>query len=869
MATPHRPLPPGQATFPVSFTPFVGREDELWTLVERLTDRACRLLTLVGPGGMGKTRLSLQVSQGGLAFNDGIWFVPLAPLQSAEALAPAIASRLALPAREQVTPRDTLLAHLRDKQLLLILDNFEHLLDGVPLLLEILTEAPAVKLLITSREPLNVQAEWLLRLDGLACPNEQEALSQAWLSYSAVQLFMQRAAQADLSRSAPPLEEVVRLCHLVQGSPLALELAAVQVRDRPVGEIVRLVEQSLDSLVSPFQDSPLRHRSLRAVFEGSWQSLPADEQQALAALSLFRGPFTRPAAEAITGQHPPLPALESKSLLHPVGHERYELHDLVRQFAAEQLAILEAAQGASGQAAARHGSYYLAWLGQGRPPLPPVGEGEGIFDWQAEVGNLREAWQWGTTHARWDLLTQGAAGLVRAYTLAGRTHEGAILLESAIRALRAVEQPLTQHAQAASLLLSEVAGLWNALSRYAQAIECAREAVAHSAAQPSAAAVRAYLHWGSALWYQGELVSARPLLEHAYHLASAMAESRLQADSLRALGSVALRLGDHAGAQRAYEQALRLHRHLGSVQGESEALRSLGTVARNLAQHDAARDYLLQALHLSRQRGDQRGASGALKTLGDLDLEQLWLLRARAHYEQALALYRAQEDQRGQSIVLNNLGTVARNLGEYAEAQSLYQAALALAQAIGFQRGAAWTLACWGMVHHYQGNHGAALQQHEEALERFEALGDLIGQGFVWIHLGHIHAATESWAAAGRAYRLAATLRQELVQPHLEMEAVAGQAQVAWATSQFEEAKSYLERLGHFLAGRALDGTEEPFRLYLTCYQVMAALGDARAPLLLQAARSLLDARAAALTPEALRRSFLAVPIHRALLALP
>jgi predicted ATPase/DNA-binding XRE family transcriptional regulator len=324
---------------PIQPTPFVGRRREL-ALLQRLLDAPdSRLLTLVGPGGSGKTRLAIEAAHtNSAAFAHGAHFVSLASAGSADTVLFAIGDVLGCPFDGQAAPAVQLAAYLRDKTLLLVLDNVEHLLDAAAVLADLLAATPDLKLLVTSRERLTLQGEWVVPLDGLDYPATAD--DDDFESYSAVQLFVQSAQRVQpdfaLQGKAP---DVLRICQLVEGMPLALELAAAWARLLPCAQIVQQLESSLDFLAAPLRNVPARHRSLRAVFDQSWTLLNPAEQTALAKLSVFRGTIDLEAAQEVGGTSLALLAsLVDKSLIHVDGRAGYALHDLLRRHAADHLA---------------------------------------------------------------------------------------------------------------------------------------------------------------------------------------------------------------------------------------------------------------------------------------------------------------------------------------------------------------------------------------------------------------------------------------------------------------------------------------------------------------------------------------------------
>ena len=295
-----RPAPPHN--LPAQATPLIGREAELAEITDRVVnDPGCRLLTLVGPGGIGKTRLALQIATQALDhFGDGTFFVSFEPITTPEAMAAAILQKLSPVIHEQKDPRAQLLDYVRDKQLLLVLDNLEHLLEDAALIGEVLSTAAEVKIIVTSRERLHLQWEWLYEVQGLDYPRDETETDIE--HFSAVQLFLQTArrmrARFSLTDEQP---HVRRICQLVEGLPLGLELAASWIRIMACREIAQQIEHNLDVLSNQLTDVPDRHHSARAVFEYSWSLLAPEEQAVFMKLAVFPGGFRREAAEKVAG----------------------------------------------------------------------------------------------------------------------------------------------------------------------------------------------------------------------------------------------------------------------------------------------------------------------------------------------------------------------------------------------------------------------------------------------------------------------------------------------------------------------------------------------------------------------------------------
>lgn len=410
---------------PTPLTPFVGRAEELAEIHVRLSDPACRLLTLLGPGGMGKTRLALEAASQ-ITFPDGVYTVLLQPLASPELIVPVIADALQfsfLPGNE---PKPQLIQYLNGKSLLLLLDNFEHLLAGTELVSDILAQAPGVKILITSRERLHLLEEWVIPVHGLSLPEKLNPHSLE--EYSAVQLFLQRARQVQakfaLDTNAPA---VYAICQWVQGMPLGLELAASWLRAMSPAQIAAEIQTNLDFLASPLRNMPDRHRSMRAVFDHSWRLLTDQERLVMSKFTVFRGGFTVEAAVVVAAASPQmLASLIDKSLVQ-VGHnERYDLHPLVRQYAQDQRTPNDATQTAQ-----RHSEYYLNWLAREESAIRDADYA--IF--MPETDNLWAAWRCAAETGNWSRIQAALNSLFWFYYLQSRFSEGSMALLLVIQLL--------------------------------------------------------------------------------------------------------------------------------------------------------------------------------------------------------------------------------------------------------------------------------------------------------------------------------------------------------------------------------------------------------------------------------------------------
>lgn len=692
VTTPQRSHPPSLYNLPPQLTPFIGRERELAEIGQRLNDPHCRLLTLVGAGGMGKTRLALVAAQQQAQFTDGIAFVPLAPVVGREQIVTAIAESLGLVLYNATDRSEQLIQSLQGKRFLLVLDNFEHLLTdpaSITLISDLLHGAPALKLLVTSREQLGIQAEWVFDVQGLALPvSAQQAALQA---SSAAQLFLQcvRRVHQGFTFSAEDQAAVVRICKLVEGLPLGIELAASWARTLACQEIAHEIQNNLDFLATSARNVPDRHRSIRAVFDYSWQLLTPKEQRVLRRLSIFWGGFSREAAEAVAGASLSMLAIfVAKSLLYRRETSRYDLHELVRQYALEHLRQDEQEYT---QLQQRHSQYYTTLLerrGQGfkgseRPMV--------VAELTAELANLRLGWHWAATHQQIKEINQAADTLFWLYESRSNCREGVPLFELAV-----------QNLQTSEILSSTAAGsaTWEYQLALAQTLS----------------------YQGFFCFRQGQHPQGRDLLQHSLTLLRALAET--QPDATRAalsttlifLGTVRAVMGNYSESHRLLQEGLRMKRELNDYWGAAFGLRQLGLAAYYVGDYAEAHRWLSESLVLSRKLENTWSIAASLNLLSMATYAQGAYEEAKQLLGEGLALSKSLEDRYNIAFALNGLGLVNQAQGRHRDAQRCFEEGTTLWREIGDQGSLAQTLIHLGELLHVQGDQSGAYQGFLQAL---------------------------------------------------------------------------------------------------------------------------------------------------------
>lgn len=607
-AAPTPDLTQPRRSLPRHATPFIGRQAQLEELEALLTLPDAPLVTILGPGGMGKTRLAIELARRcEERFADGAAFVSLAELMDPSVIPSAMAA--ALDYQLSVgDPQAQVLDYLAPRDLLLVLDNFEHLLEGAAFITEVLDRAPGVQLLVTSRARLPLHAEVAYELSGMLAPESDGDV--VFETVEAVELFLTYARRISPGFALDTADKaaVWRICRLVTGVPLALELAAAWLRMLSPAEIVEELASDLDFLTSEMSDLPERQRSMRAAFDHSWWLLDEAERTALMRMSVFRGGASRRAAQTITGASlRTLAALADKSLLWRISETgRFTVHELIRQFAQEALDDKGEAEALRNA----HSAYYLSALAEREPDLKGRDQVRALNDIASDFENVRAAWLWAVEQRDFEAVGRAAFSL-DFFCQVRRSNERVPLLQVAADGLETEtgEAPQLAWIQmnplyivarcAAGLLEDSVAYLKQHLEIVRQYGDQSNEALA-------------LLTLGRMLnFHEGEKSSAIPFLEYAERLFEQLGDAYRQAEALHSLGSCYV----YADTERfrAYTQrAFELRQSIGDKLGMAASLNGLVFYEAYCGNRDIKYSYVQQEYHLYQELGDRSGLAWTL-----------------------------------------------------------------------------------------------------------------------------------------------------------------------------------------------------------------------------------------------------------------
>ncbi|MEI2611448.1 MAG: protein kinase [Candidatus Promineifilaceae bacterium] len=840
---------------PTPPTPFIGRDEEISEVITALNDPDCRLLSLIGPGGMGKTRLAIEVGLHQVEnFRHGVRFIGLAPLNTPDLLVPAIAEALSFSFFNNDEPKEQLLNYLKGKELLLILDNFEHLLDGVDLVSEILAAAPHIKILVTSRETLNLWEEWNRPVRGMSYPKDGIVANPD--DYCALQLFANRAKRVRVNFDLhSELEHVVRISRLVEGMPLGIELATTWLRTLTTEQIAQEIQNSLDFLSTTLRNIAPRHRSIRAVFDYSWELLTEKEKAVFRRLAVFQGGFHRKAAEQVAqADLLTLTSLVNKSLLyedseagldtsHPGGITyRYYLHELLKQYAAAKLNELPEEQN---QTLIRHAIYYTQFLTNQEPLLKyNRRQRAGLDAIGEEMENIRCAWKWATTqiqeHPELASYLEKAATTLFIY-LENRTRnpENALLFHQTAEAFRQTTSlpPVTRARFIASMEIrqaiflfrtnhhEESTPLWQrALATLTELLE---QGELDAAARLSVIQDRILAQTFLSFFFtrsQGRDMALAKLAEAeswAQEIGDRWALSR-------ALNVQGIFYTDLAQSMQCYQDALAIAREIGDLIGMAIIMGNLTTM---IPDRDEINTLLNEALEIHQALGNQYMIGHTYFQQGVAYIPQGMPHKARSALGKALAIFAEIAATHLISNIFDYLSELAWGMGELEvarqylndqvqraqsqgdieytikamyksgcflietapeeETRAVYRSAVSLLPQLQQAHARAEALDALGNFALILGEYGAAKKHFEENLHLFKQAEDRAGQGWSLRNFGLISYDLGDYAAAAKHFQASLDIHRQVSFPWAQAQLLHNLGQVAAACGDLDQAARY------------------------------------------------------------------------------
>lgn len=846
------PSPPTVAPGPIvlhnlprPLTHLIGRTTEINQVVRWLTLDQKPLITLLGEGGIGKTRLALAIAHAiqqdkrpavQQQFRDGIWFVPLADIVAHEIPEAVLCKRIAAHIGEALTINfggnsklsSQLFHYLHNKALLLILDSFEHLNACTPFILDLLQSAHQLQILITARRPLGLQAAQILLVRGLPVPDTVPTVGP-WahlLSYDAVALFC-TLAQRQISSFAltdANVAAVVQICQFVAGSPLGIQLATALLDIHTCHQVVAMLEQDYGVLHSETLDLPVRQRAIKYVLDAAWQTLDSSQAEVLACCSLLRGWFTVEAASAVADQaEPPLHVLAWYSWLrYDKANQRYALHELLRQYAANQLVQSSQAQAAP----ARHARYHIKLLHENEQRVLYMVEVVEML--RLLWSNVQSAWLWAIEHDRLDLIAEGMQGLANFCQVRGLFQEAIDHLERALATVRqhlvTAQDPASQHTLvqllACSLNFYE-SDLLKLQSLATELLELSRQ-VGDEPAQAIALNAFSWL----AQWHNAP--KALALAQQAYTLLAPLDQPRLMANTLRLMATAAFTLGELSTGTRYFYQAMQ--------------------------QLQAAPDTDLEArLYL---------------LIGFFEQRLKYFMPARHHLAAALQRAHPFHNRRTTGLAHFSLGELWHQLGMYEQSKQSYAQAAELLQSLNEAYWQGWLYASWGRLLQQQGDWVGAEKAYYLAQQsiQHEPLGMVHYR--TQLFYGHLYVDQGRLSEAITYYQTALTFHQQANIYHWAADIYAGLATVYLTQGDQATTGQMVEAALRLMSQYGTAVAEEPALVYWRCIQVLQNMGDRRANPLLAEAQHYLQQRAKKIDDAEIRHAFLTeVTANRLLLA--
>lgn len=761
---------------PVQLSSFIGREDTMKE-VKNLLGQS-RLLTIIGSGGAGKTRLAMQTGADMIDdFANGVFIAELAPVLDPSLAVQSVMNALEVKEEHGKAPAETLLEHLKDKELLLILDNCEHLIDECANLSELLlSKCLKVKLIATSREALNCSGERIFLIPALSVPDSAVKFTPEHLTqYEAVRLFIERAISVNPgfrinNENAPALAEI---CRRLDGIPLAIELAAVRINVLPVEKICAKLDDRFKLLTGGKRTALPRQQTLKAMIDWSYDLLSEHEKLIWSRLSVFNGGWTLESAEKVCSDEKIesyeildlLCSLTDKSIInYSAEKDRYFMLESLKQYGEEKLK--EA--GRTGEIISKHLDYYMELSEEAEPKLKSSESKIWLEILESDHDNFQTAIIRSVYDNEWEKVSRLAGALGRFWKIRGHQSTGRKLLDSVLGNEKEISKPVLRkilswsgilsHDQGEyetslnyhnrSLIISKelndktgIAGTLNSLgaiesdmgnNEKAQEYYCESLALRKETGDKFDIA-RSLNNLGSAAYELGDFEKAQKFYNESLEIKRSIGDQYSVAETLSNLGNIAYAQGKYEQPQNFQEECLALNREVGNKNGMADSLNNLGKTKYTLGKYEQAREYYEESLTIQNEIGDKSGISHSLNDLGNLFIQLEKFEQAGKYFEESLKLFRSIGEKLGIAISLNNLGKLALIKGEYADAGEFIKESLVISREIGDKWGIALTINGLGNLAYYEGNYDLARKYFHESLALKQEMEDIRGIVFTLI----------------------------------------------------------------------------------------------------------------------------------------
>lgn len=863
-------LPSQHQADAINRLPLIGREREVATLIDWLNQAGLQLITIIGAGGIGKTRLALRAAHlMQYAFRDGARYIFLHPEDGAAmtnddataSLARAIAIACHIEVNDHYPLPAQIIAALQSRAYLLVCDSFEHVAAANLFVNELLTAAPDCVVLVTSRQPLHLRREQILKLGPLSTKTTTAEPSPS------AQMFIALAQRSGVTGEGQlALADIEHICADLDGMPLGIELAAAALHTMNLPDLRHIMQQRIQTFHNPLADAPARHRSLSAILASTWQTLTATSRQALAMLSVVHAPCPLAAAQAIIGSEEALAELFDLALARRLDDGTVWLHEHVRQWAGERL-LSNFDPTIADTAHRRHAEWFLDWLAGAYHAM----QGTDSFVIRerllASSKDIEAAWYWALIHGVWDRVSAAVPAYEVLFYLSGRFVDGLERFQQSLAYVSQPGQPETKRLRVRLLIGQATLQRLRSSGPASEAMLQEAVTLAEQLADRQLLA-NALLRLGTLQNTGRYNASGRATLDRLREVLDQ--QITMPPNELYVMESAYWRLMSwlelHAGrnemaiayAQQARELAEQAHQYVMIA----HCYESLSAVFSTIGNFADSEHYLQQALTIYQQLRLTYHQTNVLDLLAQNadargDYEQ-----AQRYYWQELVLARECGNLDAELVAHINLGISYDQMGHYEQALTHTQIAMALCDKVGNTKHHTVILANLSLHAHHNHRHELALAYARSATEQAANLPDLRAYGYDF--QGHALLALGRLDEAEQAYHQAKTIRQQINYPVLVLESQAGLTRVALTRNDAAEAlRRAIPIVEHLLAGGHLYGTEETVRIYWTAYQALAANQDPRAETILALGQSLVRERADRLSDLTKRTIFLNAEINR------